>query len=119
MAKEKNGKPGLRRVLGDKQSHGTSHAAQKAASSGNTKKAVALSYKFDTDTAPLVVAAGQGLTAETICRIARENQVPLYKNEGVAERLVRQELNTPIPADLYTAVAKILAFVYQLDKQDN
>lgn len=81
------------------------------------KKAVALSYNIDADAAPRVIAAGQGLTAETICRIAQENQIPLYKNEGLAERLVRQELNTPIPADLYHAVAEILAFVFQLDKQ--
>lgn len=79
------------------------------------KKAVALSYDVDADVAPRVVATGQGLTAETICRIAQENRVPLYKNEGMAERLVRQELNTPIPADLYQAVAEILAFVFEMD----
>lgn len=88
-------------------------------SGSKMKKAVALSYNVEGDVAPRVVAAGQGLTAETICRIAQENQVPLYKNEGMAERLVRQELNTPIPADLYTAVAEILAFVYQLDHNVN
>jgi flagellar biosynthesis protein len=95
-----------------------SNAKQKV-SEGKTKKAVALSYNVNKDEAPRVVAAGQGLTAEKICRIAQENQVPLYKNEGMAERLVRQELNTPIPAELYTAVAEILAFVYQLDHKDN
>lgn len=82
------------------------------------KKAVALSYNLDADAAPRVIATGQGLTAENICRIAQENQVPLYKNENLAERLVRQELNTPIPADLYQAVAEILAFVYRLDQQN-
>lgn len=82
-----------------------------------TKKAVALSYNLDTDTAPRVIAAGHGLTAEAICRIAQETQIPLYKNEGLAERLVRQELNTPIPPELYQAVAEILAFVYRLDSE--
>lgn len=85
------------------------------ASESKIKKAVALSYDVKTDEAPRVVATGQGLTAEKICQIAQENKVPLYKNEGLAERLVRQELNTPIPAELYTAVAEILAFVYRLD----
>lgn len=82
-----------------------------------TKEAVALSYRASDDTAPRIVASGSGLTAETICRIALENKVPLYKNEGVAERLVKQELNTPIPVELYQAIAEILSFVYQLDKQ--
>jgi type III secretion system FlhB-like substrate exporter len=41
----------------------------------------------------------------------------MYKNEGLAERLIKQELNTPIPVELYSAVAEVLAFVYRLDKQ--
>lgn len=81
------------------------------------KKAVALSYQVDHDEAPRIVAIGSGLTAENICRIAMQNQVPVYKNEGLAERLVKQELNTPIPAELYNAIAEILAFVYRVDKQ--
>lgn len=101
---------------GSDENRDRTYAKQKV-SEAKTKKAVALSYNAKADEAPRVVAAGQGLTAETICRIAQEHQVPLYKNEGMAERLVRQELNTPIPVDLYTAVAEILAFVYQLDQQ--
>jgi flagellar biosynthesis protein len=81
------------------------------------KKAIALSYRVNHDEAPQIVASGSGLTAETICRIAMEHQVPMYKNEGLAERLIKQELNTPIPVELYNAVAEVLAFVYRLDKQ--
>jgi flagellar biosynthesis protein len=81
------------------------------------KKAVALSYRVDSDDAPRVVASGYGLTAENICRIAQENCVPLYKNESLVEHLVKQELNSAIPPDLYTAVAEVMAFLYRVDKQ--
>jgi flagellar biosynthesis protein len=80
------------------------------------KKAIALAYDPNTDAAPKIIASGQGITAEAICRIAQEHKIPLYKNESVAERLIHQELNTVIPPELYTAIAEILAFIYRLDK---
>ena len=76
------------------------------------QKAVALYY--DGNNAPTVTAKGVGETAEEIMAIAREHDIPLCDNPGLLELLVQLELGDEIPETLYTAVAHIIAFAYQL-----
>ncbi len=79
-----------------------------------THFAVALSYD-GTHPAPVVVAKGQDLVAMQIRRIAEENDVPVVPDPALARELHRTvEIGQMIPAELYSAVAQVLAFVYRL-----
>jgi flagellar biosynthesis protein len=80
------------------------------------KAAVALRYDIDRDKAPLVIASGRGPMADEILRIAEDNKIPLYEDPELAKLLSKLELDTEIPAELYTLVAEVLFFVYKLDR---
>ncbi len=83
-----------------------------------TELAVALKYNEKEDHAPVVVAKGAGLLAKKIRETAREHDVPVIQNPPVARILFAQaELGEEIPADLYQAVAEILAMVYRLQEK--
>ena len=82
------------------------------AAADKPRNAVALRY--DGAGAPRVVAKGRGDLAERILEVAREHDVPLHTDDGLAELLAQIELGDEIPPDLYLAVAQVLAFAYQL-----
>ena len=82
----------------------------------NEKMAVALRYDVDRDKAPLILASGRGNSAGEILRIAEENKIPLYEDPELAKLLSKLEMDTEIPAALYTLVAEVLFFVYKLDR---
>ncbi|HEC16934.1 MAG TPA: flagellar type III secretion system protein FlhB [Sedimenticola sp.] len=80
-----------------------------------THYAVALRYDQDSMSAPKVVAKGKELVAANIRNIAAENDVPLVESPMLARALYfSTELGDAIPAGLYLAVAKLLAYVFQL-----
>jgi len=76
------------------------------------QNAVALHY--DGRGAPRVTAKGQGIIAEQILALAREHRIPLHEDPALVAMLARIELNEEIPPALYVAVARIIAFAYQL-----
>jgi flagellar biosynthesis protein FlhB len=79
-----------------------------------THFAVALQYD-GTHPAPVVVAKGQDLVAKQIRRIAEENNVPIVPDPPLARALHKSvEIGQMIPAELYAAVAQVLAFVYKM-----
>ena len=79
-----------------------------------THLAVALKYDTERQGAPIVVAKGAGHVAERIREIARQHGVSVIENKFVARTLFKLvEVGKEIPADLYRAVAEILAFVYR------
>ena len=79
-----------------------------------THLAVALKYSKGM-VAPLVVAKGQDIVAESIKQIARENHVMIVENKPVARALYQAvEVGGVVPAELYQAVAEILAYVYRI-----
>lgn len=79
-----------------------------------THFAVALSYKSGM-AAPKVVAKGMGEIARRIKEIGAEHGVPLLEAPPLARALHKHaELDAEIPSALYTAVAEVLAYVYQL-----
>lgn len=82
-----------------------------------TEKAAALKYRHRIDSAPKLVAKGSGKAAEQIIEIARKNNIPIQEDEDLVEFLSTLDLYQEIPADLYRAVAEILAFVYRLSKK--
>jgi flagellar biosynthesis protein FlhB len=80
-----------------------------------THYAVALSYKMDSMEAPKVVAKGVGFLALKIKELAREHDVPMVENRPLAQTLYKSvEVGQTIPAELYRAVAEILAYIYKL-----
>jgi flagellar biosynthetic protein FlhB len=82
--------------------------------------AVALKYEERTMAAPQVVAKGSQLVAERIKELARENRVPIVEAPPLARALHRHaEVGDTIPGTLFTAVAQVLAYVYQLNKSMN
>ncbi|MGD0097635.1 MAG: EscU/YscU/HrcU family type III secretion system export apparatus switch protein [Terracidiphilus sp.] len=79
-----------------------------------THYAVALSFDFVTMEAPRLLAKGRNLLAEEIKAEARWAGVPIVENPPLARSLYRSvEVGRPIPADLYAAVAAILAYLYR------
>jgi len=79
-----------------------------------THYAVALSFDFETMEAPKLMAKGRNLLAEEIKAEARWAGVPIIENPPLARSLYRTvEVGQPIPADLYAAVAAILAYLYR------
>jgi flagellar biosynthesis protein FlhB len=80
-----------------------------------THYAVALRYAMDSMATPLVVAKGKNYLALRIRQRAMEHQVPIIENPPLAQALYRSvEVGQEIPAELYRAVAEILAYVYKL-----
>jgi flagellar biosynthetic protein FlhB len=80
-----------------------------------THLAIALQFKAGEMEAPIVVAKGAGYIAEKIKNIAHEAGVPVVEQKPLARALFRTvEIGGSIPADLYKAVAEILAYVYRL-----
>jgi len=79
-----------------------------------THYAVALGFDFVTMEAPKVMAKGRNLLAEEIKAEARWAGVPIIENPPLARSLYRSvAVGKPIPADLYAAVAAILAYLYR------
>jgi flagellar biosynthetic protein FlhB len=61
------------------------------------------------------VAKGAGFIAEKIRMIAHENNIPIVEQKPLAQALYKTvEIGQFIPAELYRAVAEVLAYVYRL-----
>ncbi|MBE9531395.1 MAG: EscU/YscU/HrcU family type III secretion system export apparatus switch protein [Proteobacteria bacterium] len=84
--------------------------------SSSKLRAAALKYNAGEDASPKMVAKGRGLMAERIIELAKECGVPVHEDSELVEVLSALELNEDIPADLYKAVAEVLAFIYKLQK---
>ena len=81
----------------------------------NPKRAIALEYDPD-EAAPRVIASGRGALAERIIERAKEADVPVHRDDKLAETLSRLEIGDMIPPELYEVVAEILVFVDSMDK---
>ena len=78
------------------------------------RTAIALAYGAN-DTAPRVVAKGYGLLAETIVRTAHEHGLYVHESPELVSLLMQVDLDQRIPAQLYQAVAELLAWLYKLE----
>ncbi len=79
------------------------------------KQAIALEYNPDEE-APKVIATGRGAVAERILERAKEADVPIHRDDRLADTLSRLEIGEMIPPELYDVVAEILVFVDAMDK---
>ena len=79
------------------------------------KQAIALEYD-PSDEAPRVVASGRGLLAEKIIESAKDSDVPIHRDDTLADTLSRRARGEMRPPELYEVVAEILIFVDSMDK---
>lgn len=80
-----------------------------------THFAVALEWDEITMDAPILTAKGADLMARRIRELAREHNVPIMENPPLARALYdKVELDSPVPPNLYSAVAQVIAFIYKL-----
>lgn len=83
-----------------------------------THYAVAIAYKAEAMSAPKVVAKGKDAVAERIRKIARDNRIPIISQPPLARLLYKQvRVGRNVPADLFQAVAVVLAHVYRINRR--
>ncbi len=82
-----------------------------------THYAIALTYKEQSNSAPVVVAKGKDYMAQRIKERAREHAVEIVENKQLARALYFFcEVGDEVPEELYKAVAEVLAYVYRMKK---
>lgn len=75
---------------------------------------IAVALHYDGESTPRVTARGKGAVAEQIIERARQHNIPLHADEGLANVLAKVPLGNEIPRELYLAVAEVIAFAYSL-----
>ena len=75
--------------------------------------AIALRYDPKADVAPRIIAKGKGAVAERIKQEAMGHDIKIVVQPSVAQALFRLGLNEEIPKELYLAVARVLAYIYE------
>ena len=84
-----------------------------------THVAVALRYRPERDTAPLILAKGLDDLALRIVKVAEENKIPTVENVPLARAIYGSaEVNQEIPPELYSAVADVLVYIYRMNDRD-
>jgi flagellar biosynthetic protein FlhB len=82
-----------------------------------TEYAVALEYRRDAMPAPRVLAKGRNAMAARIRAIARDHEIPIVENVPLAQSLYRGvDIGDFIPAELFGAVAEVLAYLIRLQR---
>jgi flagellar biosynthetic protein FlhB len=82
-----------------------------------THLAIALRYDRKTMKAPRIVAKGSRLNALKIREIAARHQVPILENKPLARLMFKYgKVGGEIPAQLYAAIAEVLAYVYRVNR---
>ncbi len=83
-----------------------------------THYAVALRYRPEIDSAPIVLAKGQDELALRIVKVAEEAGVKVMENVPLARALYAQaEINEEIPQELYGAVAEVLVYIFRINEE--
>ncbi len=119
--KESEGRPEVKSRIRQLQREASQHRMMEAAKTADvvitnpTHFAVALKYDSTKTRAPLVLAKGADLVALKIRSIAVENDIAIFEAPPLARALFSAtDIGEEIPENLYLAVARVLAYVYQL-----
>lgn len=83
----------------------------------NRPSAIALSYA-DKTKAPVVVAKGYGVAAESIMREARAHGLYVHSSADLVKLLMQVDLDQHVPPELYLAVAEVMAWIYGLEGRE-
>jgi len=79
-------------------------------------QAAALSYDPGENDVPILSAFGEGHLAQKIVEVAKESGVPVIPEPGLTGMLSRLSVGDEIAPEMYDAVAKVLAFVSEMDR---
>ena len=79
---------------------------------GKNKRAVAIKYD-DGIEVPIIMAKGNGKTAEKILEEAEINNIPVTEDGPLVEMLGLQEQGSQVPEEAWSALAKIFAFILE------
>lgn len=119
--KESEGRPEVKSRIRTLQRQAAQHRMMEATTTADvvvtnpTHFSVALKYDATARRAPVVVAKGADLIALKIRSVATRHDVAIFEAPPLARALYAStEINREIPENLYVAVAKVLAYVYQL-----
>ncbi|MCT8469854.1 EscU/YscU/HrcU family type III secretion system export apparatus switch protein [Chromohalobacter canadensis] len=81
------------------------------------RRAVALAYQ-DPSAAPVVVAKGYGDLAERIVSTAKNDGIFVHDAPELVALLMQVDLDAQIPPMLYQVIAELLAWVYDLEREE-
>lgn len=119
--KESEGSPELRAKIRQKQRQIATSRMMQAIEKADVILAnpdhysVALRYDQDKMAAPIVVAKGMDEIALRIQELAKEHQVPIARIPPLARLMhSRLDIGQPVPIQLFEAVAKVLAWAYEI-----
>ena len=79
-------------------------------------QAAAISYDPAENDVPILSAFGEGHMAQKIVEVAKESGVPIMPEPGLTNMLSRLSVGDEIAPEMYDAVAKVLAFVSEVDR---
>lgn len=83
-----------------------------------THISIVLKYDSEKMVSPTIIGKGQDHMALKIREIAKEHNIPIVENVQLARTLYKTvKVGSPVPRNLYKAVAEVLAFVYKLKKK--
>jgi Flagellar biosynthesis pathway, component FlhB len=81
----------------------------------STEVAVAIQYDSEKMAAPIVIAKGANLLANRMRDLAEKHRIPLIQRDELAQALNAViEIDQPVPAEQYAAVAEVVRYVYRL-----
>ena len=81
------------------------------------KTAAAIYYDPDSVDTPVMTAFGTGHVAEKMLEIAEQSGVPVHKDPKLSSMLSKLSVGDEISEEMYEAVAKVLAFVAEIDRR--
>jgi flagellar biosynthesis protein len=81
------------------------------------RRAVALRYDIENESAPRVLAKGQGDIADRIIKLAEEHGIPLHEDKDLVRLLGILDLDVQVPPTLYRALAEVLSHIYRANGQ--
>ncbi|MDH5656514.1 MAG: EscU/YscU/HrcU family type III secretion system export apparatus switch protein [Spirochaetia bacterium] len=81
-------------------------------------KAVALSFDPELNLAPVVIAKGDGILAEKIKEIAKNENIEIVNDQGLAELLSGVPAGKEIPESLYKTIAVIYSYLYKANESN-
>jgi len=79
-------------------------------------RAAAISYDPAEHDAPVLAAFGEGILAQKIIEVAMESGIPVLPDPNLTTMLSKISVGDEISPEMYEAVAKVLAFVSEIDR---
>jgi len=82
----------------------------------NITRAAAIAYDPSSHDAPILAAFGEGQLAKKIVEVAKEAGIPILPDPDLSAMLSQVSVGDEISPEMYEAVAKVLAFVSEVDR---